>query len=465
MQLGLHVIAKPIGPVCNLRCAYCFYLEKESLYPAGEQWRMSDETLDAFVRQYIEAQPEGVDRIDFAFQGGEPTLMGIDFFRRLVELQVKYARSGLRIQNSLQTNGVLLDDRWCEFLRRHNFLVGLSLDGPAELHDKYRVDRQGRGTFEPVMAALERLKRHGVEFNVLCCVTRHNGGRPQRVYRFFRDCGAQFVQFIPIVQRATTAGETGDQRSRQEGSGFGDEGSGFGVQGSALDDQPSTLNPQPSSLVSPRSVLPEQFGRFLVGVFDEWVRRDVGRVFVRDFDQALAAWVGAGASLCVYAEQCGRAVALEHNGDLYRCDHFVTPQDKLGNIHQTPIAELADSRGQLQFGRDKSERLADCCRRCEFRFACNGACPKDRFLPTPDGQPGLNFLCRGYKAFFRHVDPYMQAMAAELRAGRPADGVMRRLRAEKERARQSAATGGSVRRNDPCPCGSGRKYKHCCMRG
>jgi uncharacterized protein len=429
------VIAKPIGPVCNLRCAYCFYLEKESLYPQGESWKMSDETLEAYVRQYIEAQPPEIDQIDFAFQGGEPTLMGLDFFERVVELQAKYSPPGRRVQNSLQTNGVLLDDRWCEFLARHNFLVGLSIDGPADLHNKYRVDRQGRGTFDRVTAAMERLKRHGVEFNVLACVNRHNGGRPLRVYRFFRDSGVRFVQFIPIVERLPAA-------KTHQHSG----------------DVP------PESLVSERSVLPDQFGRFLIGVFDEWVRGDVGEIFVRDFDQCLAAWVGAGASLCIYAPECGRATAIEHNGDLYRCDHFVTPEDRLGNIHQAPIVELANSPGQLQFGRDKSERLPGYCRRCQFRFICNGACPKDRFLRTPDGEPGLCYLCRGYKLFFAHVDPYMKAMAAELKAGRSAAGVMHRLRAEQQRVREAASTGAPVRRNAPCPCGSGKKFKQCCMR-
>ncbi len=435
-ETGLHVIAKPIGPICNLRCAYCFYLEKESLYPEGESWRMSDETLEAYVRQYVEAQPEAVREIDFAFQGGEPTLMGLDFFRRVVALQKKHCPDGKRIHNSLQTNGVLLDDAWCEFLREHDFLVGLSIDGPANLHDRYRRDKQGRGTFERVTGAMRRLFRHGVDFNVLCCVNRTNGDHPERVYRFFRDSGVEFLQFIPIVERVGPS--------------------------------PSATPPDDADaekLVSERSVLPAQFGRFLIGVFDEWVRNDVGRVFVRDFDQALAAWMGVGASLCIYAEECGRATAIEHNGDLYRCDHFVDPEHKLGNIHEAPIRELANSPRQERFGRDKREKLPACCRECDVLFACNGACPKDRFLRAPGGEPGLNYLCEGYRAFFRHVAPSMQFMAEEVRAGRPAGGIMRRLRAQRERARQAAEAGGHApRRNDVCPCGSGKKYKHCCMR-
>ncbi len=434
-QTGLHVIAKPIGPICNLRCAYCFYLQKENLYPKGEPWRMSDETLEAYVRQYLEAQPEGVQEIDFAFQGGEPTLMGLDFFRRVVELQRKHCPPGMQIHNSLQTNGVLIDDRWCEFLKEHDFLVGLSIDGPVNLHNKYRLDKQGRGTFDQVTRAMRRLFRHGVEFNALCCVNRTNGDHPVRVYRFFRDSGIEFIQFIPIVERLDAS------------------------RAATPDDA------DPEKLVSDRSVRPAQFGRFLIGVFEEWVRSDVGRIFVRDFDQAVASWTGVGASLCIYARECGRATAIEHNGDLYPCDHFVDADRKLGNIHQTPIKELANSPAQEQFGRDKWEKLPGQCRECDVLFACHGACPKDRFLRTPEGEPGLNYLCEGYKMFFTHVAPCMEFMAKEVRAGRPAGGIMRELRAQRERAREAAATGGqALRRNDPCPCGSGRKYKHCCMR-
>ncbi|MCX7427328.1 MAG: anaerobic sulfatase maturase [Planctomycetia bacterium] len=423
-QRGLHVIAKPIGPICNLRCAYCFYLGKESLYPAGESWRMSDETLDAYVRQYLDAQPPSVDEVDFAFQGGEPTLMGLDFFRRVVELQAVHARPGVRIHNSLQTNGVLLDDAWCEFLAEHRFLVGLSLDGPAEMHDKFRVDRAGEGTFERVTAAMRRLLRHGVEFNTLTCIHQHNANHPLRVYRFLRDHGVRFMQFIPVVERET-------------------------------DDQGKVW-------INNRSVLPVEFGRFLIEVFDEWFRRDVGRVFVRDFDAALGAWTDRGRSPCVYAEECGRALALEHNGDLYACDHFVDPEHRLGNIHETPIRELADAADQRQFGRDKSARLPDDCRRCPYRFACQGGCPKDRTMTTLGGQPGLSFLCEGFRMFFGLVAGAMEAMAAEVRAGRPAANVAKRADAVGDAPGDDA--GQPVRRNAPCPCGSGKKFKNCCMR-
>jgi len=434
-QLGLHVIAKPIGPICNLACAYCFYLGKKSLYEKRETWRMSDETLEAYVRQYIEAQPQTVEEIDFAFQGGEPTLLGIDFFRRVVQLQKKHVPATMRVRNSLQTNGVLLDDHWCEFLREHDFLVGLSIDGPVNLHDEYRRDKQGRGTFDRVTRAMRRLFRHGVQFNALTCVNRHNADHPVRVYRFLRDSGIEFMQFIPIVERLA-----------------------------GVDSPTGPSSTDAGEMVSERSVRPRQFGRFLIEVFDEWVRHDVGRVFVRDFDQALAAWAEAGTSLCIYAKHCGRATAIEHNGDLYSCDHFVDLPHKLGNIHETSIKELANSPRQEQFAVDKEAKLPELCRRCPYLFICNGACPKDRFVRTEDGQPGLNYLCEGYRMFFEHVDPYMKAMAGELAAGRPATTVMHRLRAEQHRVREEAAAAGPVRRNAPCPCGSGRKFKHCCMR-
>jgi len=434
-QRGLHVIAKPIGPICNLRCAYCFYLEKASLYRQVRQWRMSDETLQLYIRQYVEVQPDTVEEIDFAFQGGEPTLAGLDFFQRVVELQKAHVPAGKRIHNSLQTNGILLDDAWCEFLKRHDFLVGISIDGPADLHDKYRLDRQRRGTFDRVAAAIARLQKHGVPLNALVCVSRHNGDHPLRVYRFLRDCGISFLQFIPIVQ-----GKTGPL---------------------AEDDSRKT---RPEELSSRWSVLPKQFGRFLIGVFDEWVSRDVGRVFVRDFDEALGAWAGAGAKLCVYAEECGRALAIEHNGDLYSCDHFVDAEHRLGNIHEVEIRSLANSLPQERFGRDKSAALPAACRECGVRFVCNGACPKDRFLRSPNRERGLNYLCEGLRMFFEHVAPTMEAMAAEVRAGRPAAGVMHELRARRHRTREEASGVRPVPRNAPCPCGSGKKFKNCCLR-
>lgn len=425
---AFHVMAKPIGPRCNLKCEYCYYLEKERLYPGERQWRISDETLARFVEQFIAAQPAGAPEIEFAWQGGEPTLLGLDFFRRVIELQTQFTPPGKQCRNTIQTNGVLLDDAWCEFLRAHDFLVGLSIDGPAELHDRYRRDARGQPTHDQVMRGLRLLQKHRVDTNALTVVNRHNGKQPRKVYGFLKDAGFEFIQFIPIVEPAGAS--AGDSRD-------------------------------PESLVSERSVRPRQFGRFLSTVFDEWVASDVGRVFVQAFDQALAAWMGLEPSLCIFSRKCGRALVLEHNGDLYCCDHFVTPEHRLGNINDTPLGRLVAQPRQAQFGNDKEDTLPSVCRTCPVRFACNGECPKNRLLTTPDGEPGLNYLCEGFKTFFTHIDPIMQAMASEVRQGRPAANVMHRLRRETApKSSRPDRTG----RNEPCPCGSGRKFKSCCAR-
>lgn len=429
-----HVMAKPSGAVCNLDCAYCFYLEKEKLYPgARDRWRMTDETLEAYVRQYIEAQEVPV--VSFAWQGGEPTLMGLDFFRRAVELQRRYA-DGKTILNAFQTNGVLLDDEWGKFLRENNFLVGLSLDGPREFHDRYRVDKGGKPTFDRVFAGLQTLKRHGVDFNTLTTLHRHNAGHPLEIYRFLREEGSGFLQFIPIVERSAEP----------------------------LDgDGPALVEPAfaGKAKVTEWSVDASQYGRFLCRVFDEWVRRDVGRVHVQMFETAIGSWLGRESDQCIFARTCGKALIIEHNGDLYSCDHFVYPDHRLGNLNEATIRELADSAAQRKFGRDKADALPKVCRECEYRFACNGGCPKQRFLRTPRGEPGLNYLCKGYKMFFSHAGPFLRFLAKEISQGRPADSVMEWARAEnsggKSPARESAPG-----RNDPCPCGSGKKFKKCC---
>jgi uncharacterized protein len=411
---------KPRGPICNLDCAYCYYLSKERLYP-GSEFRMGDELLESFTRQYVEAQR--VPEVTFGWQGGEPLLMGLDFFRRAVELQERCRRPGTRVVNALQTNGVLLDDEWCRFFRARDFLVGLSLDGPRRLHDAYRRDRGGAPTFDRVMQGLEALKRHDVAFNILATVHAANARHPLEVYRFLRDdVGARFVQFIPIVQRQDGAD------SRQAAG------------------------------VTSRSVTGQQYGDFVVAVFDEWVRRDVGRVFVRIFDVALAAWAGQRPGLCVFEETCGLTLALEHNGDLHACDHFVEPRHRLGNVGQTPLVELVGSAQQRRFGRDKRDGLPRVCRGCRFRFVCHGGCPRNRLLASPDGEPGLNYLCQGYRTFFTHVERPMRVMVEELRAGRPPANVMLRLAQEEAQLQRRFA---AARRNDPCPCGSGRKFKHC----
>lgn len=411
---------KPRGAICNLACAYCYYLSKEQLYPGGH-FRMAEDLLEEFTRQYIEAQR--VPEVTFAWQGGEPTLMGLDFFQRAVELQQQHRKPGIKILNALQTNGTLLDDDWCRFFREHDFLIGLSLDGPREFHNAYRLDKGGRPSFDRVMAGLTLLKKHDVEYNILSCVHAANANHPLEVYRFLRnEVGARFIQFIPIVER--------------------DNATGF----------------QEGEKITDRSVMGQQYGVFLIAVFDEWARRDVGRVFVQIFDTALAAWLGQRPGLCIFDETCGLALAMEHNGDLYTCDHFVEPRHYLGNIRETPLAEMVNSAPQRQFGHNKRDTLPRYCRECEVHFVCNGGCPKNRVLRTPDGEPGLNYLCQGYKAFFSHIDGPMRFMASELRARRPPANVMLQL-AQQEAELQRRFAG--ARRNDPCPCGSGRKFKHC----
>jgi uncharacterized protein len=384
-----HVLAKPTGAVCNLDCKYCFFLVKENLYP-GSRFRMPDDLQESYIRQLIESQ-SGTEAT-IAWQGGEPTLMGLDFFRRTIELEKKYQKPGITIKNTLQTNGVLVDEEWCEFFRANNFLVGLSLDGPRAMHDTYRVDKAGQPTFKKVMRAARLMQRNHVEFNILTTVHAANGDHPLEVYRFLRDqVRTQFIQFIPIVERVNERGEVGNQEGNQ---------------------------------VSDRSVKPEQWGRFLISIFEEWARRDVGRVFVQIFDAALASWVGAPPALCIFAETCGNAVALEHNGDLYSCDHFVEPKYLLGNNRRESMVQLLGSEQQVRFGSDKRDTLPRFCRECEVRFACQGECPKNRFIQTPDGEPGLNYLCAGYQAFFNHIDTPMKIMAELLRRKRAPAEIM-----------------------------------------
>jgi uncharacterized protein len=437
---AFHVLAKPTGAICNLDCQYCFFLSKEALYP-GSRFRMADELLEAYVRGVIESQPK-MPEITIAWQGGEPTLMGLDFFRRSVEYARQYSRPGVRVLSTIQTNGTLLDGGWCEFFRENGFLVGLSLDGPRAMHDAYRRDKGGKPTFDRVMRAARLMQTHQVDFNILCTVNAANAGHPLDVYRFFRDeVGAQFIQFIPIVERLTTETEA------LAGDGWGEGPRGV-----------RPLYVQQGDRVTGRSVKPEQWGDFLIAIFDEWVRRDVAKVYVQMFDAALASWYGEGPSLCIFAETCGDALALEHNGDLYSCDHFVEPEYLLGNILEQPMIELVASPKQRKFGADKRDTLPRYCRECEVRFACHGECPRNRFTLAPGGEPGLNYLCAGYKAFFRHVDEPMRFMANELRHDRaPANVMVYTARRDAELQRAFAYAG----RNDPCPCGSGRKFKHC----
>lgn len=430
MDNSFHILSKPTGPICNLDCSYCFYLEKEGLYDAQEHWAMRQPVLESYIRQYIEAQPG--DEVNFAWQGGEPTLLGVEFFRNAFEVQERYA-GGKKIHNAMQTNGVLLDDAWCEFLADKKVLVGISIDGPRGLHDAYRVDKGGNGSFARVVRGIDHLKKHGVEFNTLTTVHSGNQDHPVEVYRFLKELGSRYLQFIPIVERKTARP---------------------GADGLVLI-QPSF---EGAAEVTPWSVDPVRYGRFLCAIYDEWVSRDVGKVFVQHFDVALESWLGIGASLCIFRETCGSALALEHNGDLYSCDHFVYPEHKLGNVLNQSMREMANSEQQREFGEHKASTLPRMCRECPVRFACHGECPKHRFMRTPDGEYGLNYLCAGYKIFFHHMDETMRFMAGELNHGRPPANVMGYV-AAKQRAVQGKTHAG---RNDPCECGSGRKRKHCC---
>jgi uncharacterized protein len=427
---AFHLLAKPTGAVCNLDCSYCFFLSKEMLYP-GSRFRMAEDLLELYVRQLIEAHASS-PVVMVAWQGGEPTLMGVEFFRRSVELAEQFLQPGQGIEYTIQTNATLLDDEWASFFKEHDFLVGVSIDGPRELHDAYRVNKGGKGSFDQVMHGLGFLRDAGVEWNALTTIHAANGDSGREVYRFLRDeCDARFMQFIPIIERVAEATEDGS------------------VPWTSWRDRP--LYVQEGDRVTGRSVTAEQYGRFLIDVFEEWVRRDVGEVYVQMFDVALANWVGEPPSLCIHSETCGLALALEHTGDLYSCDHFVEPAFKLGNIRETHMLELVASDRQRQFGLDKREKLPRYCLECDVRFACHGGCPKDRFIETPDGDPGLNYLCAGFKDFFHHVDEPMRFMAEQLRRGLAPSAIVGRY------AAQDARRG----RNDPCTCGSGRKWKHC----
>ncbi|HDG9834652.1 TPA: anaerobic sulfatase maturase [Raoultella ornithinolytica] len=424
---GCHVMAKPTGSVCNIDCTYCFYLEKEALYPErNTRWQMSDETLERYIGQHIDAQSG--DNVTFAWQGGEPTMMGLAFFRRVIALCDKYA-NGKKITHALQTNGILLDDAWARFFAEHRFLIGLSIDGPAPLHNQYRVNRTGKGTHDRVMAAMALLKAHHVEFNTLTVVGKHNVEHAREVYEFLVAAGSRYIQFIPLVERLSNDASSALQL---------------------------VLPGESAARLAPWTVPSWQFGDFLRQIFDVWVRRDVERVSVQMFDVAMAAWTGQPPVLCVHSATCGHAFALESNGDLYNCDHFVYPEHKLGNVHQQTIHELNHSERAIAFGEAKETTLTADCRRCEFRPVCHGGCPKHRFAVSPNGHPGHNYLCAGYKHFFKHITPYMNVWQQLLESGYPPSSIMQWLANEEPQAVAA------VRRNDPCPCGSGRKYKKCC---
>jgi len=402
---GMHVVAKPVGPACNLNCDYCFYLEKQALFDQGENFRMTDAVLAAYITQYITSQP--TPEVEFVWQGGEPTLLGIDFFKRVIELQKPFIGKK-KITNSLQTNGTLLTDEWCAFLKQHNFLVGISIDGPQEIHDRYRRDRSGHGSFDKAMAGLKRLQKHGVDYNVMACVARETAMHPLEVYHFFKNEGIEFIQFSPIIERIP------DDYSNA---------CGLHLAGPASLDKK-----EQNTQVTEWTVFPEHYGDFLIAIYEEWVRNDVGEVFVMNFEWALNAWLGNPSPVCIHAHQCGRSVVIEHNGDVYACDHYVYPLYKLGNILSDDFSSMVNKSLQLGFGIAKEAALPRWCQECDVLPACRGGCPKHRFIRTIYDEPGLHYLCEGYRKYFLHIRKYLRVMTQLLEYGQPVVLIMEAIK-------------------------------------
>lgn len=391
----LYVMLKPAGAHCNLACKYCYYLEKNKLYPTAQRHLMSDEMLEQFTREYIEAQT--MNQVLFTWHGGEPLLRSIDFYRKALSLQQKYA-GGRRIDNVIQTNGTLLTDEWCEFFAQNHWLVGISIDGPQPYHDHYRLTAAGKPSWQKVMQGIKLLKKHGVEWNAMAVVNADNANHPLEFYRFFKENGCQFLQFTPIVERLT----------RHE-------------DGRTL----ASLADKDEISLSEASVAPEQWGYFLSAIFDEWVRKDVGKIFVEIFDCTLANWMGISPGICAYSKECGHAGVMEHNGDVYSCDHFVFPEYKLGNIRDHSLIDMLYGEQQQEFSRLKHSSLPRQCKECDMEFACHGECPKNRFMKDKYGDSGLNYLCPGYYHYYQHVAPYMDYMKQELMAQRPPSNIMK----------------------------------------
>lgn len=399
--MSISILAKPIGPLCNLNCHYCFYLDKHNLYPEQRNFRMTDQVLASYIKQYIQLQPSPV--VGFAWQGGEPTLLGIDFFRKVVNLQKRYLPASWYCENSIQTNGTLIDQAWCDFLKAENFLVGISLDGPANLHNAFRQDKQGLPTYQQVVAGLKLLQKAGIDYNVLCTVNRENVAYPEQVYQHFRELGIRFIQFIPIVEFSNDS---------------------FSVSGTA-------------------------YGKFLTSVFHQWLLQDLGRISVQIFEECFSIIAGFGPKLCSFHETCGQALVIEHNGDIYTCDHFVNQENYLGNILETELQEIVSNQGLQDFAANK-KMLANHCNSCPVKFICNGGCPKNR-------QAGINHLCAGYQQFFSYALPYFQLLADLTQKRYPLDFITKEMRNLHEQRWSK------VGRNDPCPCNSGKKYKKCCQ--
>ncbi len=396
--IRMHVMIKPTGPTCNLNCNYCYYLSKDTLLSTGSKWRISDETLENFIRQYIEQQ--NAKEIVFSWQGGEPTLLGLDFFKKVVALEKKYAPPYVRCENDLQTNGTLLNDEWCKFLRENNFLVGLSIDGPRNLHDQYRVYKNGKGSFEEVFRAAKLLNKHQVRFATLTVVNDFNGKHPLDVYRFLRDeVKSKQMQFIPIAEPKNFTDTAPQYWNKND---------------IPTEDSPRVHPHHPESFVAQWCVAPNDYGNFLIQIFDEWYKHDLGRIYVPFFDSAVEQWMGKPAPLCIFSPICGKGLALEHDGSLYACDHYVYPEYRVGNINELKLIDMALSKKQENFGYGKDRTLPEKCRQCRYLFACSGECPKNRFIKTKDGEFGLNYLCSGLFNYFQHIDPYIRKIVHRL---------------------------------------------------
>ncbi|MFC1541717.1 anaerobic sulfatase maturase [Candidatus Latescibacterota bacterium] len=409
-----QIFAKPIGSICNMACEYCYYLEKKKLYPDEDSFRMTGEIFEQYIIQHIAAATEPV--IGFSWHGGEPTLLGLDYFKKIVAFQYKHCPSNCRISNGIQTNGILLDDDWCGFFKEAEFAVGLSLDGPQELHDRYRVTKNGKSAFNKTMHGYELLQKYGIYCDILCVVNAHNVRYPAEVYRFFKEINARHVSFLPLVEQLKDGEEKSD-----------------------------------------RLTLPaEDWGMFLCTIFDEWIQKDIGKIKVQIFEEALRTAFGQEHSLCIFRPTCGDIPVIEHNGDFFSCDHFVDSEHYLGNIKETSLADLLESPEQRAFGQAKQDLLPRYCISCEVREMCNGGCPKNRFIRTPDGEKGLNYLCEGYKRFFNHCKPFVSEVANLWRHQKT---EMQNMSSQKIQSNSKSSPG----RNDPCPCGSGLKYKKCCM--
>ena len=391
----LYVMLKPVGAVCNLACEYCYYLEKARLYKETPKHVMSEKLLEKFIEEYINSQT--MPQVLFTWHGGETFMRPISFYKKAIELQKKYA-NGRTIDNCIQTNGTLLTDEWCKFLKENNFLVGVSIDGPQEFHDEYRRNRQGQPSFQKVMKGINLLKKHGVEWNAMAVVNDFNADYPLDFYHFFKELDCRYIQFTPIVERLG---------KRKDGLTLS-----------------SAIQNTDGTELAEFSITPKQWGNFLCTIFDEWIREDVGKFFIQLFDSTLANWIGEQPGVCTLAKTCGQAGVMEFNGDVYSCDHFVFPEYRLGDIYQKTLVEMMYSPEQQRFGQHKQDSLPRQCRECEFLFACNGECPKNRFMHTADGEAGLNYLCKGYRQFFKHVAPYMDFMKKELMAQRPPANVM-----------------------------------------